>query len=115
MLPSVANLSYEQRLKELDLPSLMYRRLQGDLIETFKLTNGFYKVNIDNYLCLNKDTRTRGHCYKLAKQSCNLEVRKHFFSLRVVDTWNSLPQSTVTVSSINSFKYQIDKLLKRLV
>ena len=32
--------------------------------------------------------------------SCNLKVSKHFFSLHVVDTWNSQPQSMVTASSI---------------
>ena len=91
----------------------MYRRLRGDLIEAYKITNGFYNVNAEDYLTLNKDTRTRGHCYKLAKQACHLDIRKNYFSLRIVETWNSLPECTVTAPSINSFKNKVDRLLHK--
>ena len=82
------------------------------MIETYKLINGLYNVNEKEYLTTSKDSRTRGHCYKLVKQACRLDIRKHFFSQRVVDTWNSLPESTVTAVSLNAFKNQIDKHLK---
>jgi hypothetical protein len=31
------DLTYEERLRKLKLPSLRYRRLRGDMIETFKI------------------------------------------------------------------------------
>ena len=34
MVESITNLSYEQRLKALKLPSLKYRRIRGDLIQS---------------------------------------------------------------------------------
>ena len=39
------NLSYHDRLKVLKLPSLEYRRMRGDLIETYKIVRGMYDVS----------------------------------------------------------------------
>ena len=36
MIPGFRNLSYEERLRRLDLPTLTYRRFRGDAIETYK-------------------------------------------------------------------------------
>ena len=111
LVPELADLSYEDRLRELGLPSLMYRRLRGDLLETYKLTQGLYKVNAENYLLRNNDERTRGHKYKLKKQASHLEIRKHFYGLRVVDVWNSLLESVVEAPSLNAFKGCLDNAL----
>ena len=35
-------LSYEERLKILNLPTLKFRRLRGDMIEVSKIVNGIY-------------------------------------------------------------------------
>ena len=59
----------------------MYRRLRGDLIETYKLTHGLYKVDTSKYITLSNETRTRGHSYKLEKQIATKEVRTHFFKI----------------------------------
>ena len=40
MLPTQKNLTYEQRLRTLKLPTLRFRRLRGDMIETFKILKG---------------------------------------------------------------------------
>ena len=36
------NLTYEERLKKLNLPSLEFRRARGDMIETYKIIHGVY-------------------------------------------------------------------------
>ena len=41
-LPAYGNMTYEDRLRRLNLPSLAYRRLRGDAIETFKIATGKY-------------------------------------------------------------------------
>ena len=43
------------------------------------------------------------------KQYARLDVRKHFFSNRVVDLWNSLPEYVISANSVNSFKNRLDK------
>ncbi|KAK3105057.1 hypothetical protein FSP39_016290 [Pinctada imbricata] len=47
MLPNMSELSYEDRLRKLKLPTLKFRRLQGDMIETFKITTGVYHPRQD--------------------------------------------------------------------
>ena len=41
-VPGLAKLTYEDRLKQLKLPTLIYRRIQGDLINVYKYTSGLY-------------------------------------------------------------------------
>ena len=66
LLPGYDNLSYEERLKKLRLPSLTYRRLKGDLIETYKILTNKYDPEIcENFIELRKDSNTRGHSLKI--------------------------------------------------
>ena len=49
---SVKHLPYEERLRGLNLPTLKYRRLRGDMIEVFKLLNNVYDTEVDFMLPL---------------------------------------------------------------
>ena len=40
LIPVLSKLSYEGRLKEMDLPSLVYRRIRGDSIDIYKYLHG---------------------------------------------------------------------------
>ena len=51
------DLTYEQRLEKMKLPSMCYRRLRGDLIEVFKYTDNIYKLS-DSLLELESRTNT---------------------------------------------------------
>ena len=109
MIPGLKNKPYEERLKEMKLPSLKYRRKRGDLIEAYKYTHGFYHVNQD-LLQFDTDSRTRGHAYKLKKQRSRLDVRKNFFSVRIVNEWNNLPANVAEAPTLNTFKARLDRL-----
>jgi len=37
------------------------------------------------------------------------DIRKYYFSARIVNIWNSLPNYVVDVSTINQFKARLDK------
>jgi hypothetical protein len=45
LVPHLCHLSYVERLKALDLPSLEHRRRRGDLIQYFKIVNGINHVD----------------------------------------------------------------------
>jgi hypothetical protein len=110
MVPGLAKLPYEERLKRMDLPSLTYRRTRGDAIEVYKYLHGIYKVDSTTMLPLeiSAGMKTRGHTLKLEKRRCRTQLRSNFFGFRVVDIWNSLPDSVVTATSTNVFKHGFD-------
>ena len=55
MIPSLRNLSYEERLKRLGMFSLRHRRLRGDMIEVFKVIHGIDKVNLGKLFSMEED------------------------------------------------------------
>ena len=45
---------------------------------------------------------------KNLQKGVKLNVRKNFFSQRVVNDWNILPETVINSSSINMFKNRLD-------
>ena len=95
MIPGMKDLSYEERLRNLELPSLAYRRLRGDLIIMYKMITHKYDPDVCDVFTLREDSKTRGHAYKLFKHRPRLEIRKHNFTYRNVDIWNCLPMHVI--------------------
>jgi len=79
ILPGLKGQSYEQCLRRLRLPTLTYRRLCGDMIETFKIMQGYYDPEGVPTLQLSVYSGTRGHNKKLYKPQAHLDIRKFFF------------------------------------
>ena len=81
LVPGFAKIGYEERLRKLDLPTLVYRRHRGDAIEAFKYLNGLYEVDCTKMLPLYESfgVETRGNGMKLAKRGCNGHLRQNFF------------------------------------
>ena len=94
LIPSLTNLPYEQRLKKLNLPSIAFRQLHGDMIQVYKYLSRKYNTPpLDSLQCAQDAPHlhsTRGHQYKLTKLRSNSAPQKHFFTFRVVNDWNSL-------------------------
>ena len=98
MIAGYKKLSYGERLRRLGLTTLEQRRFRGDLIETYKIVTGKEKISCSQFFTpYTSNYNTRGHCYKLTTTRCNLDLRKNFFSQRVVHHWNELPDSVVTM------------------
>jgi hypothetical protein len=51
----------------------------------------------------------RGHSKKLCKNRARLNVRKYYYTQRVVDTWNALPQKVVQAPSVLAFERRLDR------
>ena len=106
------NLEYSQRLERLGLPSLEYRIMRGDLIETYKVLHKIYDPITTRELLSLNTSNTRGHNFKLSKNSPHLNTYKYFFVNRIVNLWNQLPSPVVNSPSINIFKNGIDSLFQ---
>ena len=49
LIPSFCNLTYSERLQELNLPSLLYRQTRMDLNMTYKILNNLVSVDKDYF------------------------------------------------------------------
>ena len=107
---NVRNMSYCDRLKALRLPSLTYRRFRGDMIQVYKLLHNLEDIDYNRFFQLSGN-HTRGHALKLKKNSCKKEIRKNFFSTRVISPWNALPEQVVTAPTLNTFKNRLDNFI----
>ena len=115
-LPGMSGLNYEERLRKLGLPTLAFRRLRGDMIEIYKLTNKIYDAEVCDFVKtwdkMAPREGNRGHSKKLYPQRAKSNLRKNALMIRAVRTWNSLPEKVVSARTVNSFKNQFDKLMK---
>jgi hypothetical protein len=113
-LPGMKNKTYEERLKELNLPTLRYRRTRGDMIETYKIMHGIYDNEVTPKLEMLKDKRgcsnIRGkNSLSLFQKRARLEMTRNSFTHRIVKVWNSLPEKVVMAPSVNAFKNELDR------
>ena len=84
-------LEYEERLRKLNLPTLEFRRLRGDLIETYKITHKIYDpLTTKTLFSYDVDERTRSHTLKLYKTRFNKTKFQNCFTNRVINIWNTL-------------------------
>ncbi len=113
LIPGLANLEYEDRLSVLNLPSLSYRRLRGDMIEIYKYCHKKYDVHQMPFKLhreVHEASSTRDNGYKIWKEKAKSGTRAQILGNRSANIWNTLPREVVTAPSLNSFKCRIDKL-----
>ena len=99
-LPKISKLPYSERLRQLDLPTLRYRCIRGDMIEVFKILK-YYDSDPNKILQRHTSSATRGHSLKLAKKQSNSNLRLYSFSIRVINNWNNLSNHVVSSSNTN--------------
>ena len=96
---------------KIEIPSMKYRRMRGDMIMVYKVLNG-YEPSLEHLFEVDNNSITRGHNFKLKKPLFKTTIRQYIFNNRVVINWSSLPFDVVNATSINSFKSKLDKCWK---
>ena len=100
---------YLDQLKEVNLTTLEERRVRGDLIQTWKILHKHGNEKEGTWFTRSVDTAQRETRFSTCNMNlnltlCNLDIRRNFFSLRVIKRWNSLPEDIKNVTSLISFK-----------
>ena len=78
MISEIRNCSYHQRIQELDIISLVQRRLRGQLIEVFKCQNRLTTASSRGLFDYDLNDRTRNNGAKLIVKHFNTSVAQHF-------------------------------------
>ena len=112
LIPSFKDLTYEERIRKLKLPTSKYRRLRGDLIEIFKILTKKYDPDAcQNLIRLRKSSVTRGHSLEIFKKGARLDIRKNSFPHRIINIWNYLPEQIIKAEEIQIFEGRLDKFM----
>ena len=110
IVDGISKLSYAERQKRLDLPTLVYRRRRGDIIELYKHFHR-YDESILAPSFQPKDRPSRKHRFQLhlppAKDGKN-GAQSNFFFQRTTKIWNDLHKH-VEAHDVNEFKKRLDE------
>ena len=94
----------------LDLPTPLYRREHGDMIEIWKHFNAYDQSTLPkNFKPILRTTRR--HDLKLTRNRANDGVRgtqANSFYFRTASSWNDLPAAVVNAENIDTFKARLD-------
>ena len=85
------------------------------MIEVYKMTHGCYDPITTKSLLTFNTNNTRSHNYKLQKPRVNTRQFQNFFTNRIINPWNNLPDLTVNAGSLNCFKNYVDSNFKDII
>ena len=119
MVSGLEGNSYEARLEELGLLSLETRRVKYDLVQTYKIVHGLDQVDSSTWFQLvgndpPRVTRETSDPLNIVRKEGRLEIRRKFYSNRVVEHWNALESDIKSARSIATFKSGIQQYLINL-
>ena len=97
MISCLQSKEYEDKLKELNLQSLEERRIRYDMMQVFKFMHNYDDVERRQFFQTEGEdsvrvTKQSSDALNIIKTRCRTEVRRNFFTNRVAEKWNKLPE-----------------------
>jgi len=77
------------------------------MIEVYKIVSGNCNNTNPDYIIIWDTHKTRGNDLRLQKSRHKYDMRKFYFTNRVVDQWNSLPNWVLTANNTKIFKNEL--------
>ena len=113
LINGYSEFSYSERLKLLNLPTLRFRRLRGDLIEMYKHFHTYDKNAMTGPSFNVRQRSSRQHKYQVNEPflARRYGLRENSFYGRVARAWNKLPREVAESKDVNSFKNSLDRHL----
>jgi len=105
-LPGLQSITYDERCTCLKIDRLELRRLYADLILCYKIIHGLTVLPSEKFFTITANHVTRGHSFKMFLPESRVNCR-HFFVVRVVKVWNSLPANVVCANSVSVFVHKL--------
>ena len=124
MVTNFKEKTYEEKLAEAGMVTLEERRRRGDLIQAYRVLNGVDDVDHSLWFTMARH-REDGPAAEATRQSAGFMnvkrsegrnegmIRKNFWSKRVTDPWNNLPDEVKQAETLNAFKNGIDNLRQK--
>jgi hypothetical protein len=101
-----------EKCRELNLETLAERRVLQDMAQVHKLVHKVDKVDRLQLFNHVQDGRTRlaADPLNMRQEPVRTDIRKHFFTQRIINDWNRIPAEIKSAKDVHKFK----KLYRRL-
>ena len=116
-VPGLTGANYIEKCKKLGLSTLEARRWEQDMVQTYKILAGFGNIQSAKFFSKIGEregarTRTAAGFNNLESKRARTDLRKNAFSLRVIQSWNGLPDSVKEARSVLAFKNGIKSFIE---
>ena len=96
--------------------TLQERRIKYDMVQVYKIIMGIDRVDHNIWFSLvgqtaHMQTRNTNYTKNIVAYRPRTDIRKHFFSSRVVRTWNALPTDIKEARNLRIFKQKLNELI----
>ena len=117
MVSGIGKKPYEERLNFCKLESLEQRRLRYDSVEAYKIISDIHPVESDKFFTFtstvhDKNTTSQSND-EISIPKCKLEIRKQFFSNRIIEHWNGLPKHVRDSPTLQTFRKGYDEFVSK--